>query len=224
MGINMTPKVNRRTKIVATIGPASESEDMIARLISAGVNVFRLNFSHGTAQQHARVAVRIRKQAAIAGKYVGILADLQGPKIRISSFRQDPVELANGDRFRLDLNLGEGEGDNRGVGLDYRELCNSVSRGDTLLLDDGRIRLRVDDVENSAVECTVLVGGKLGSRKGINRLGGGLAAPALTTKDLMDIDSLVEIGRSFAIVVVASVRFNRVKLRSSSVVLSPRCR
>ena len=200
MGINMTPKVNRRTKIVATIGPASESEDMIARLISAGVNVFRLNFSHGTAQQHARVAVRIRKQAAIAGKYVGILADLQGPKIRISSFRQDPVELANGDRFRLDLNLGEGEGDNRGVGLDYRELCNSVSRGDTLLLDDGRIRLRVDDVENSAVECTVLVGGKLGSRKGINRLGGGLAAPALTTKDLMDIDSLVEIKPDFVAV------------------------
>ena len=196
----MTPKVNRRTKIVATIGPASESDDMIAKLIAAGVNVFRLNFSHGTAAQHARVARRVRKQANIAGNYVGILADLQGPKIRINTFRKDSVELANGDRFRLDLNLGEGEGDSRGVGLDYRELCNSVVRGDTLLLDDGRIRLRVDDVETSGVDCTVLVGGVLGSRKGINRLGGGLAAPALTSKDLTDIDSLAEIKPDFVAV------------------------
>lgn len=196
----MTPKVNRRTKIVATIGPASDSADMIARLIAAGVNVFRLNFSHGTSAQHATVARRIRKQASIAGKYVGILADLQGPKIRIGTFRQGSVELAQGDRFRLDLSLGEGEGDVRGVGLDYRELCESVTRGDTLLLDDGRIRLRVDDVGVSAVDCTVLVGGKLGSRKGINRLGGGLAAPALTTKDIADIDSLTEVRPDFVAV------------------------
>ena len=196
----MTPKVNRRTKIVATIGPGSESEDMIARLIGAGVNVFRLNFSHGTSQQHAEVARRIRKQSAIAGHYVGILADLQGPKIRISTFRDDAVELAAGDSFRLDLNLAEGEGDIRGVGLDYRELCSSVSPGDTLLLDDGRIRLKVDDVETSAVSCTVLIGGKLSSRKGINRLGGGLAAPALTTKDIADIDSLAEVRPDFVAV------------------------
>ena len=196
----MTPKVTRRTKIVATIGPASESDDMIARLISAGVNVFRLNFSHGTADHHARVARRIRKQATIAGNYVGILADLQGPKIRISNFRNEAVELAQGDRFRLDLNLGEDEGDFRTVGLNYPELCASVTRGDTLLLDDGRIRLRVDDVETTAVDCTVLVGGKLGSRKGINRLGGGLAAPALTTKDLTDIDSLAEVRPDFVAV------------------------
>ena len=167
---------------MATIGPGSESDNMIAKLISAGVNVFRLNFSHGTAEHHATVARRIRKQANIAGQYVGILADLQGPKIRIGTFRNESVELVNGDRFRLDLNLGDGEGDIRGVGLDYRDLCSSVFRGDTLLLDDGRIRLRVDDVEPTAVDCTVLVGGKLSSRKGINRLGGGLAAPALTTK------------------------------------------
>lgn len=196
----MTPKVNRRTKIVATIGPGSESEDMIARLITAGVNVFRLNFSHGTSDQHAQVARRIRKQSAIAGLYVGILADLQGPKIRISSFRDDAIELAAGDSFRLDLNLGEGEGDIRAVGLDYRELCSSVSRGDTLLLDDGRIRLKVDEVENTAVNCTVLIGGKLSSRKGINRLGGGLAAPALTTKDIADIDSLAEVRPDFVAV------------------------
>ena len=128
----MTPAVIRRTKILATIGPGSESADTIARLITAGVNVFRLNFSHGTARQHAKVAERIRKQASIAGIYVGILADLQGPKIRISTFRDDAVELCSGDRFRLDLNLGEGEGDVNAVGLDYRELCNSVTRGDKL--------------------------------------------------------------------------------------------
>lgn len=196
----MNPKVQRRTKIVATIGPASESADMIARLIGAGVNVFRLNFSHGTAEQHARVARRIRKQASIAGQYVGILADLQGPKIRIRSFRQDSVELANGDRFRLDLALGEDEGNTTGVGLDYEELCSSVVRGDILLLDDGRIRLRVDDVDTAAVDCTVVVGGKLGSRKGINRLGGGLAAPALTAKDLTDINSLAEVKPDFVAV------------------------
>jgi pyruvate kinase len=200
MGNTVTPKVHRRTKIVATIGPASESADMIARLIAAGVNVFRLNFSHGTAEQHARVARRIRKQAAIADRYVGILADLQGPKIRIGSFRMDSVEISNGDRFRLDLSIGEGEGDARGVGLDYPALCSSVYRGDTLLLDDGRIRLRVDDVDTSAVDCTILVGGKLGSRKGINRLGGGLAAPALTAKDLTDISSLTQVNPDFVAV------------------------
>ena len=196
----MTPKVNRRTKIVATIGPGSESENMIARLISAGVNVFRLNFSHGTSEQHAEVARKIRKQAGIAGVYVGILADLQGPKIRISTFRNDSIELAAGDRFRLDLNLNEGEGDVRGVGLDYRELCTSVSRGDILLLDDGRIRLRVDDVTSTAVDCSVVIGGKLSSRKGINRLGGGLAAPALTTKDIADIDHLAQVRPDFVAV------------------------
>ena len=196
----MTLKANRRTKIVATVGPASESTDMIAKLIGAGVNVFRLNFSHGTAEQHAQVARRIRKQASIAGNYVGILADLQGPKIRISSFRNDSVELSNGDRFRLDLALAEGEGDVSGVGLDYDALCSSVFRGDILLLDDGRIRLRVDDVDTNAVDCTVVVGGRLGSRKGINRLGGGLAAPALTAKDLTDINSLAEVRPDFVAV------------------------
>lgn len=196
----MTPRVNRRTKIVATIGPGSESEDMIARLISAGVNVFRLNFSHGSAAQHAKVAQRIRKQAGLAGRYIGILADLQGPKIRIRSFRKGAVKLENGDRFRLDLSLGEDEGDAHSVGLDYEELTTSVARGDTLLLDDGRLRLRVDEVQANAVDCTVLVGGTLGSRKGLNRLGGGLAAPALTMKDIADIDSLAEVRPDFVAV------------------------
>jgi len=196
----VTPRVNRRTKIVATIGPGSESDDMIGRLISAGVNVFRLNFSHGSAAHHAQVALRIRKQAAVAGRYIGILADLQGPKIRIRSFRQGSVRLENGDRFRLDLGLGEEDGDTHSVGLEYRELTTSVFHGDILLLDDGRLRLRVDEVHASAVDCTVLVGGTLGSRKGLNRLGGGLAAPALTTKDIADIDSLTEVRPDFVAV------------------------
>ncbi len=210
---NVTPKVIRRTKIVATIGPASESDDMLSKLIGAGVNVFRLNFSHGTAEQHARVARRVRKQAEIVGQYVGILADLQGPKIRIGSFRDEFVRLAAGDRFRLDLNLEDGAGDIRGVRVNYEELCSSVFRGDTLLLDDGRIRLRVDDVEESAVECTVLMGGDLHSRKGINRLGGGLAAPALTPKDLTDINSLAEVQPDFVAVSFVSCAEDIVQTR-----------
>lgn len=196
----MTPVVHRRTKIVATIGPGSESEEVIARLVATGVDVFRLNFSHGTSGHHAEVATTIREQAAIAGKYVGILADLQGPKIRISTFRHDSVELKSGDQFRLDLSLGEGEGDQAAVGLDYKDLCTSVYAGDTLLLDDGRIRLQVDDADDTSVDCTVTVGGRLGSRKGINRLGGGLAAPALTAKDIADIDSLAEVKPDFVAV------------------------
>jgi pyruvate kinase len=196
----VTPVVNRRTKIVATIGPGSESEDTIARLIESGVDVFRLNFSHGSAAHHATVATRIRKQARVAAKYVGILADLQGPKIRIGNFRNETVELTTGERFRLDLELGDSEGDVTTVGLDYPELCRSVFPGDTLLLDDGRIRLTVDEVSPTVVDCTVLIGGMLGSRKGINRLGGGLAAPALTAKDIADIDSLTEVRPDFVAV------------------------
>ncbi len=191
----MTPKVNRRTKIVATIGPASESDEMIARLIGAGVNVFRLNFSHGSAGQHAVVAGRIRKQAALAGRYVGILADLQGPKIRISSFREGAVQLECGDRFRLDLALGEGEGDAQGVGLDYRALPRSVFRGDTLLLDDGRLRLRVDEVEAESVHRS---GGNWARARASTAC--GLAAPALTAKDIADIDSLTGVRPDFVAV------------------------
>ena len=196
----MSRRINRRTKIVATVGPASESETMLARLIQAGVDVFRLNFSHGSAEQHARVARRIRKQAALADRYIGILADLQGPKIRISGFREGAIELATGDRFRLDLDIADGDGTVRGVGLEYPALTESVVPGDTLLLDDGRIRLRVDDLEARAVGCSVTVGGKLSSRKGINRLGGGLAAPALTDKDREDIRGLGEVQPDFVAV------------------------
>ena len=182
-----TPKVNRRTKIVATVGPSSDSEDVLGRLIQTGVDVFRLNFSHSSADNHARVAHKIRRQAGHAGRYVGILADLQGPKIRISGFTEGAVSLVAGDPFCLDVNIGPNEGDHRRVGIEYTALPGQVAIDDVLLLDDGKLRLRVDDVSETAVECTVIIGGKLSSRKGVNKLGGGLAAPALTEKDLADI-------------------------------------
>ncbi len=196
----MPTSVHRRTKIVATIGPGSDNTDMLFRLIAAGVDVFRLNFSHGSAEHHAEVAARVRKQAAIAGRYVGILADLQGPKIRIAGFKDGKVTLASGDRFVLDLDLDKESGNARTVGVDYPELATSLSSGDILLLDDGRIRLQVNHVVNNTVETTVIIGGVLGSRKGINRLGGGLSAPALTQKDIADIKSLHVVQPDFVAV------------------------
>ena len=172
------------------MGPASDSTEAIAGLVQAGVDVFRLNFSHGSIEQHAAVAARIRQQSARHGRHVGILADLQGPKIRIGRFAAGSVELNAGDRFRLDSRIGEDGGDRQGVGFDYPPLLDNLKPGDILLLDDGRIRLRVDAMQAAAAECAVLIGGRLGSRKGINRLGGGIAAPALTEKDLADIRAM----------------------------------
>lgn len=196
----MTTPTHRRTKIVATIGPGSDNPDSLFRLIEAGVDVFRLNFSHGSADHHAAVAERVRKQAAIAGRYVGILADLQGPKIRIAGFKEDKIELSAGDRFILDLELDKSAGDQRSVGVDFPDLAESVGAGDTLLLDDGRVRLVVNHVFHKTIECTVVVGGILSSRKGINRLGGGLSAPALTDKDISDIKSLKAVQPDFVAV------------------------
>ncbi|MEE4191868.1 MAG: pyruvate kinase [Halieaceae bacterium] len=190
----------RRTKIVATVGPASQSEQCIAELIEAGVNVFRLNFSHGSMEDHLAVAERIRRQAEQQEVYVGILADLQGPKIRISGFADGKVTLEEGALFSLDTGLGADAGTARSVGLEYAALCDQASRDDILLLDDGRIRLQVTAVEGGTVETQVLVGGELSSRKGINMLGGGLAAPALTEKDRADIARLPELRPDFVAV------------------------
>ncbi|MEO0437081.1 MAG: pyruvate kinase [Pseudomonadota bacterium] len=196
----MPLRINRRTKIVATIGPASRDESTIGGLIKAGVDVFRLNFSHGSAEEHAQVAGVVRKQAANQGRYVGILADLQGPKIRISSFRGNAVELRAGDSFRLDSKLSDDGGDGRGVGFSYLPLLDSLDCDDIVLLDDGRIRLRVESVSDTALDCSVLVGGRLSSKKGINRLGGGIAAPAITEKDLADIRGFKQLDPDFVAV------------------------
>lgn len=182
------------------MGPASESEAVLAKLITAGVDVFRLNFSHGSSDQHAQVALRIRAQAKLLNRQVGILADLQGPKIRIGAFAEGATQLNPGDRFVLDSNLDTEAGHATAVGLEYQALCSQVGRDDILLLDDGRIRMRVDSATDSQVVCEVVIGGKLGSRKGINRLGGGIAAAALTDKDRADIKSLSGVNPDFVAV------------------------
>jgi pyruvate kinase len=177
----------RRTKIVATVGPACSAESMLETLIGAGVNVFRLNFSHGDAQGHREVALRIREAAKRLSRSVAILADLQGPKIRIARFRDGQVTLVNGEAFTLDASLAAEDGDLNRVGLGYKALPDECVAGDILLLNDGLIELRVNEVVGSEVRCTVVAGGVLSNNKGLNRKGGGLTAKALTEKDREDI-------------------------------------
>jgi len=178
--------MSRATKIVATLGPASNTPDILERMIRAGVDVVRLNFSHGKAQDHIDRAQMVREAALRAGKAVAIMADLQGPKIRVGKFEGGKVQLENGMPFVLDADRTE-LGTVEAVGLDYKELPRDVKPGDTLLLNDGMIVLTVDAVRGSAVFTTVKVGGELSNNKGINKQGGGLTAPALTGKDMEDI-------------------------------------
>jgi pyruvate kinase len=176
----------RATKIVATLGPASSDPALLEQMIRSGVNVVRLNFSHGKAQDHVERARLVRDAAERAGREVAIMADLQGPKIRVGRFAEGKVMLENGRPFVLDASrttLGDAEG----VGLDYKELPRDVKPGDTLLLNDGLIVLGVDAVRGEQVLTTVRVGGELSNNKGINKQGGGLTAPALTGKDMEDI-------------------------------------
>ncbi len=176
----------RSTKIVATLGPASSSPDVLERMFRAGVDVVRLNFSHGKAQDHIDRAMLVREIARKVGKVVAIMADLQGPKIRVGKFAEGKVQLENGQPFVLDASRAE-PGDIQGVGLDYKELPRDVKAGDTLLLNDGLIVLTVEAVKGEQVHTRVKVGGELSNNKGINKQGGGLTAPALTAKDMEDI-------------------------------------
>jgi pyruvate kinase len=192
--------MSRDTKIVATLGPASSSSEVLERMIRAGVDVVRLNFSHGTADDHIARAQMVREVAARVQRPVGILADLQGPKIRIGKFREGAVQLAVGDQFTLDAALPLDSGDQQRVGLTFKRLPNDVSRGDTLLLDDGQIVLWVNEVAGPEVRCKVVVGGKLSSNKGLNKQGGGLSAPALTDKDRDDICFAAEVEADYVAV------------------------
>jgi pyruvate kinase len=176
----------RATKIVATLGPASSDPALLEQMIRAGVNVVRLNFSHGTAQDHIDRAALVRAAAQRAGREVAIMADLQGPKIRVGKFAEGKVMLEQGMKFVLDASRTEA-GDVQGVGLDYKELPRDVKAGDVLLLNDGLIVMTVDAVRGEQVHTTVKVGGVLSNNKGINKQGGGLTAPALTAKDMEDI-------------------------------------
>jgi pyruvate kinase len=176
----------RATKIVATLGPASSDPAILEKILRAGVNVVRLNFSHGTAQDHIDRARLVREVSHAAGREVAIMADLQGPKIRVGKFAEGKVMLEPGAKFVLDASRTE-LGDIHGVGLDYKELPRDVKPGDTLLLNDGLIVMVVDSVKGDQVRTTVKLGGELSNNKGINKQGGGLTAPALTAKDMEDI-------------------------------------
>ncbi|ATX80027.1 pyruvate kinase [Mariprofundus aestuarium] len=184
----------RRTKIVATLGPASESPEVLDQLIKAGVNVVRLNFSHGSADDHRMRAESVRTAAKNNGVCVGILADMQGPKIRVGKFKSGKTFLTPGQKFIIDGALGLDDGDDERVGLTYKELVGDVVPGARLLLNDGLIVMDVDDIIGQEIHCTVVVGGVLSNNKGINRAGGGLSAAALTDKDKEDIKTACSIG------------------------------
>jgi pyruvate kinase len=177
----------RRTKIVATLGPATDDPMVLSDMVRAGVDVVRLNFSHGVVADHARRVELVREAARQAGRYVGVLGDLQGPKIRIDRFVTGKIYLNDGAEFTLDASLGVDAGTERSVGIAYKRLPTDVFAGDVLLLNDGQISLQVLEIDGPRIKTRVLVGGDLGNNKGINRQGGGLSAAALTDKDREDI-------------------------------------
>lgn len=187
--------MRRATKIVSTIGPASSDLETLTRMIRAGVDVVRLNFSHGKAQDHIDRANLVREAAAVCGREIAIMADLQGPKIRVGKFENGKIFLENGQKFVLDAACQMGN--QEVVGLDYKELPRDLRPADVLLLNDGLIVLVVDKVVGSAIHTTVQIGGELSNNKGINRQGGGLSAPALTAKDMEDIKTAMSIQADY---------------------------
>jgi pyruvate kinase len=187
----------RRTKIVVTLGPSLDNPEMLERVILAGAVVFRANFSHGEISMHENRINMVREIAARHEITVAILVDLQGPKIRIGRFKNKKITLNEGQPFLLDTALDENAGDEHAVSLGYENLPRDVRSGDTLLLDDGRLVFKVLKVEGTKIYCEVLVGGELSNNKGINRLGGGLSAAALTEKDRSDIKDAVRIGADY---------------------------
>ncbi len=189
----------RATKIVATLGPASSDPALLEQMIRAGVNVVRLNFSHGKAQDHIDRASLVRDAAQRAGREVAIMADLQGPKIRVGKFAEGKVLLETGQKFVLDATRTE-PGDASAVGLDYKELPRDVKAGDVLLLNDGLITMKVEAVKGEAVHAVVTMGGELSNNKGINKKGGGLTAPALTAKDMEDIKTAMSFQADYVAV------------------------
>ncbi len=190
----------RRTKILATLGPASDKPGVLEALFEAGIDVVRMNFSHGTAQDHIDRAAAVRALSKKTGRLVGILCDLQGPKIRIAKFKDTKVWLDEGQAFALDINLAGDAGDVTEVGITYEPLAKEVKPGSRLLLDDGRIVLDVVKTDGARIDCTVHVGGYLSNNKGINLQGGGLSAAALTDKDKEDIKTIGIIGADFVAV------------------------
>ncbi len=187
----------RRTKIVATLGPATDKPKVLKNLIDGGLDGARLNYSHGAREEHAKRARAVRRAAKALNREVAIIADLQGPKIRIERFRNGPIELEEGDDFIIDADLAPNAGDETHVGVTYKGLAGDVKAGDTLLVDDGRIMLQVERIDGNAIETVVLLGGTLSDSKGVNRQGGGLSAKALTRKDRLDLKHAIEIGADY---------------------------
>ncbi|WP_373823713.1 pyruvate kinase, partial [Neisseria dentiae] len=187
-------RIRHNTKIVATLGPGSNNVDLLKDMIAiGGLNVVRFNFSHGTPEFHQENARIVREAAKLAGREVAIMADLQGPKIRVGRLEGGSIKLEAGEKLLLDAEL-EGEGNRDRVGLDYRDLPKDVKAGDVLLLDDGLLTLIVDSVNGSEILTTVQNSHTLKSNKGINKQGGGLSAGALTEKDFRDLKTAVGIG------------------------------
>ncbi len=184
----------RRTKIIATLGPSTDDSVMLKRIIEAGVDLVRLNFSHGKAEDHAKRLHQAREAAASLDKEIAVMADLQGPKIRIARFKNKQICLHEGDTFTLDASLADDVGDEQQVGIDYKELPHDLHVNDILLLDDGRLVFKVKELIGNKIICDVQVGGVLSNNKGINRLGGGLSAKALTDKDREDLKTAVSLG------------------------------
>ncbi|MGA0342843.1 MAG: pyruvate kinase [Arenicellales bacterium] len=187
----------RRTKIVVSLGPSTDRPKTLAAMVEQGIDVARLNMSHGSREDHRRRAQLVRDAATQHGRAIGLLVDLQGPKIRIGQFAEGKVQLRNGRNFTIDTDLGDRQGTQDVVGTSYKALVNDVTPGDRLLLDDGNIVLEVEKVEGGAIKTRVIVGGELSDSKGINKLGGGLSAEALTEKDLEDIRFAAEIGADY---------------------------
>lgn len=177
----------KRTKIVATLGPATDDPAVLEQMIKSGVNMVRLNFSHSVPEDHIKRAKTVREIAAKLGCYVAVMGDLQGPKIRVSTFKDGKVQLKKGQSFALDADLEPLAGDETAVGIDYKDLPNDVKSGDILLLDDGKVQLVVTDIKGNRINTTVTVANWLSNNKGINKKGGGLSAKALTEKDKKDI-------------------------------------
>lgn len=192
-------RISHHTKIVATLGPASSDVDTLEQMIRVGLNVVRFNFSHGTAEFHGENAKKVREASERAGRQVAIIADLQGPKIRVGKIKDGKIDLVEGSGFILDAGY-QGEGTTERVGLDYRDLPNDVAPGDVLLLDDGLLTLSVEKVDGEQIYTTVLNSAPLKSNKGINKQGGGLSAPALTEKDLKDLKTALAIGVDYVAV------------------------
>ncbi|MCG5508985.1 pyruvate kinase [Ectothiorhodospira lacustris] len=187
----------RRTKIVATLGPATDSPSAMRALVKAGVDVVRINFSHGDPDDHRKRVALLRETAREASRIIAVLGDLQGPKIRTARFASGSVDLKEGDAFTLDAALDPNVGTREQVGITYKELPGDVNPGDNLLLDDGRLVLTVERVEGPRIHTRVAVGGTLSNNKGINRQGGGLSAPAITDKDRADIRLAAELAVDF---------------------------